>query len=86
MSITTMTSREFNQDTGGAKRAAQNGPVFITDRGQPAHVLLTIEEYRRLKGDEPSIIDLLAMPDDADLDIEFDPPRMNLKSKPVDFL
>jgi hypothetical protein len=25
-----------------AKRAANQGPVFITDRGRPAHVLLSI--------------------------------------------
>ena len=42
MSITTLTSREFNQDHGRAKKAAQKGPVFITDRGTPAFVLLSI--------------------------------------------
>ena len=52
MTITTMSSRDFNQDTSGAKRAAKEGPVFITDRGVPAHVLLTIEDYRKLSGDE----------------------------------
>ncbi len=73
MSIKILSSREFNQDTSGAKRAADNGPVFITDRGQPAYVLLTIEEYRRLIGSEPSMADLLYMPGAADID--FDPPR-----------
>lgn len=38
---TTLSSREFNQDTSGAKKAANEGPVFITDRGRPAHVLLS---------------------------------------------
>jgi len=33
MTITTLSSREFNQDTSGAKKAAQLGPVIITDRG-----------------------------------------------------
>lgn len=74
MGITTISSREFNQDTSGAKRAAKEGPVFVTDRGVPAYVLLTIENYRKLSGDEPSIADLLYMPG-AD-EIEFDPPRM----------
>ncbi len=50
MTITTLSSREFNQDSSGAKKAAKNGPVFITDRGRPAHVLLSIEEYQRLTG------------------------------------
>ena len=71
---TTISSREFNQDTGGAKKAASNGPVFITDRGHPAHVLLTIEEYQRLVNGQTSIGELLAMPN-ADA-VEFDPPRM----------
>jgi len=58
---TTISSREFNQDAAGAKRAAQAGPVFITDRGRPAHVLLSIEDYRRLSGEQRSIVNLLAM-------------------------
>ena len=41
MTITTLSSRQFNQDTSRAKKAAIAGPVFITDRGRPAHVLLT---------------------------------------------
>lgn len=42
-----MSSRQFNQDTSGAKKAAERGPVYITDRGRPAHVLLTYEAYER---------------------------------------
>ncbi|AAW59752.1 hypothetical protein GOX2688 (plasmid) [Gluconobacter oxydans 621H] len=48
MTVTTFSSREFNQDTSRAKKAAVEGPVFITDRGKPAHVLLSIDDYRRL--------------------------------------
>ncbi len=80
--MTTLTSREFNQDTGGAKRAAQGGPVFITDRGEPAHVLLSIEEYRRLKA-RGSIVEMLAMPEDAE-EIEFEAERMGRVTRPVD--
>ena len=53
MMTVTMSSREFNQDTSRAKKAASKGPVFITDRGRPAHVLLTIEDYRRLAATDP---------------------------------
>lgn len=74
MAITKLSSREFNQDTGRAKRAAKRGPVFITDRGRPSHVLLTVEEYQRITGGQKSIADLLAMPETAD--IEFNPPRL----------
>jgi prevent-host-death family protein len=74
MTITTISSRAFNQDTGGAKKAARNGPVFITDRGRPGHVLLTIEEYRRLTGQGKSLLEALAQPGEDDFD--FEPPRM----------
>ncbi len=43
----TFTSREFNQDTARAKRATEHGPVFITTRGEPTHVLMTIEDFRK---------------------------------------
>ncbi|HHK0379425.1 TPA: type II toxin-antitoxin system Phd/YefM family antitoxin [Pseudomonas aeruginosa] len=79
---TTVSSREFNHDTSGAKKAALSGPVFITDRGKPAHVLLSIEEYQRLTSTQPSIIDILAMPGGGE--VEFDPPRVVIQSKPVD--
>ena len=75
MTITTLSSREFNQDASGAKKAAKKGPVFITDRGRPAHVLLTIEEYLKLTGSHTSIIDILSMPGVEN--IEFEPPHIN---------
>jgi PHD/YefM family antitoxin component YafN of YafNO toxin-antitoxin module len=74
MSITTISSREFNQDVSGAKRAAEAGPVVITDRGEPAYVLLRHDAYRQLVGKSPSIAELLAQPESDDFD--FDPPRM----------
>jgi prevent-host-death family protein len=82
MTITTLSSREFNQDTSRAKKAASEGPVFITDRGKPAHVLLSIEDYQRLTGKRRSIVDALSMPGLAD--IEFDPPRSRELAHPAD--
>lgn len=83
MTITTLSSREFNQDTSRAKKAASNGPVFITDRGKPAHVLLSIEEYQRITGQRRNIADLLAMPPGfSDIELEL-PPRTE-RAKPVD--
>ncbi|MFJ4145078.1 type II toxin-antitoxin system Phd/YefM family antitoxin [Pseudomonas sp. NPDC089734] len=79
---TTLTSREFNQDTSGAKKAANEGPVFITDRGRPAHVLLSIEDYRKLTGSSVSIVDMLIMP--ADIEIDFDPQRADITPRHVD--
>ena len=57
------------------KQASLKGPVFITDRGHPAHVLLAIEDYQRLTRTKENIVDLLSMPD-AD-DVDFEPPRLN---------
>lgn len=82
MSITTMSSREFNHDTSGAKKASQEGPVIITDRGKPAHVLLSIEEYQKLTGIGTSIVELLVMPDVPDID--FDPERAVVTPRSVD--
>ena len=70
MTITKLSSREFNQDTSRAKR----GPVFITNRGRPSYVLLTAEEYQRIIGGQKMIADLLAMPEAAEID--FEPPRL----------
>jgi prevent-host-death family protein len=71
MTITTLSSRQFNQDAGKAKKAASAGPVIITDRGRPAHVLLTFDDYQKIAGSRGNIADLLAMPgiDDVDLAI-----------------
>lgn len=73
-SMAKVTSREFNQDVGKAKRAAEKGPVTITDRGRPAFVLMTYEEYQRLAGPRRSIADLLNH--EATKDLEFEPVRM----------
>ena len=74
MTVTKLTSRQFNQDVSRAKRAADDGPVIISDRGQPAYVLLRHDTYRRLVGGGPSILELLHQPGAED--VEFDPPRL----------
>ncbi len=80
--VATFSSPEFNQNTQGAKKAAEKGPVFITRRGKPEHVLLTMEEYLRITGQGRSIVDILAMPDGDE--IAFDPPRLSIKFAPAD--
>jgi prevent-host-death family protein len=74
MTLTTISGRDFNQDVSRAKRAADEGPVVITDRGEPAYVLLRHDVYRRLAGGGPTIRQLLDLPGTED--IEFDPPRL----------
>ena len=84
MSLTSITSREFNQDIDRAKKAAVKGPVFITDGGHAAHVLLSIDEYHKITSTRKSIVDLLAMQDAAEID--FEPPRIPFPiRRPADF-
>ncbi|MGD9739435.1 MAG: type II toxin-antitoxin system Phd/YefM family antitoxin [Bauldia sp.] len=80
----TISSRQFNQDRSGIKKLAEEGPVFITDRGRPAHVLMTIEEYRRITGKPMTLLEALTPPGEGDLD--FEPPRLSDKIfRPADF-
>lgn len=83
MGIHYVSAKDFNRDPGRAKKAADDGAVFITNRSEPTHVLMRIEEFRRLTQPRGSLVDKLAMPDAAD--IYFDPPRMAPGWKPADF-
>jgi prevent-host-death family protein len=83
VNITTFSSRQFNQDASKVKKAAQSGPVFITDRGKPAHVLMTIEQYRLMTGASASIIDMLALPEGQE-EVAFEAPRANISVTAAD--
>jgi prevent-host-death family protein len=83
MTVTRISSRAFNQEVSRAKKAAEEGPVYITDRGNPAHVLLTFEAYKKLTGLNRSIVDSLAMPDGVDID--FEPERATIINRDVEF-
>jgi prevent-host-death family protein len=80
VAMATFTAREFNQDVSAAKRAADKGPVVITDRGGPAYVLLSISDYNGML-DKRSIVDRLEMDDDFDfapepMQVEFRVPEL----------
>lgn len=72
--MATITSRDFNRDVSAAKRAAATEPVIITDRGVPAHVLISFDHYRRLSAEVRTIVDWLSVEDASELPIE----KMNL--------
>lgn len=78
MSIT-ITSRALHQSVSAAKRAAENGPVVITDRGRPSHVLLSIEQYRRLTVAHGDIVPMLA----TEAEVAFEPARLESGSLQV---
>lgn len=85
MTITTLSARDFNQDVGRAKKATVNGPVIITDRGKPAHVLMSIDEYRRLRGGKKmSLLESLTPSRPAPLDDDFKFPKLSGITKPAE--
>lgn len=74
--MTQISARDFNRDVSAAKRAARLEPVFITDRGDPSFVLISIEEYRRLsqRGRTTNLMDALQMSDEDYVELDI-PPR-----------
>lgn len=85
MSVHTFSSRDFTCDVSAAKRAAVEGPVFITDRGRPAFALLNIEDYYRIVGQgEPTFLSVMdGIP--GGIDIEFNSPRQDIQIRPAEF-
>lgn len=67
--MATITSRDFNRDVSAAKRAAESGPVTITEHGRRAHVLLTAAEYDRLVGRSELVGSRLRMPEAEHIDL-----------------
>ena len=77
-------SKEFNQQISRAKRAAQQEPVIITDRGQPRWVLVSYETYQQFITSKQSIAQLLAVPAAA-ADVALPLPMRQLDERTIDF-
>ena len=86
MSVNTFSSREFARDVGAAKRAAADGPVFITDRGRLSFALLKIEDYYQLAGKhEGSLLDAMdAIPGGEGIEFEALPVRPRFRAADLD--
>jgi prevent-host-death family protein len=82
MAITTVSSREFQQNANRAQKAAENGPVVITNRGRPAHVLLSYDDYKAIAGKKRTIIEALSAPGLSG--IEFELPQDRTIPAPAD--
>ncbi len=86
--MTIMTSREFNQQVNRAQKEALVAPVIITNRGTPAFVLMSYQEYEKTQQAKPfvSIADVLCPsdPDVADIELELQP-RSRGQRRPVNF-
>ena len=83
MAISTISNRDFERNVAAAKRAAKDGPLFITEGGEPAYVLLSIKQYQWLTKPRRTVVDALAMPRAAE--IGFEPPRLAIGLHPADF-
>jgi prevent-host-death family protein len=82
MGTTSLTSRKLNHDVSRVKKTAGAGPVVITDRGRPSHVLMTYGEFERLTGKRHNLVNALSMPGLSTID--FDPPRSIIATREVD--
>ncbi|MCL2781765.1 MAG: type II toxin-antitoxin system Phd/YefM family antitoxin [Actinomycetia bacterium] len=80
--MTAVTSQEFNRNPTSVKRKADEGPVYITERGRIAYVVTTIDEYRRLTG-APKV-DLVTALQSGDPDDDYDIPVAEIEFRPVD--
>ncbi len=81
----TYSSREFTRDVAAAKRASHDGAVFITDRGQPAYVLLDMNTYTQLTEKNPqSLLEMMNQIPSADA-IDFEPETIQIHTQMVDF-
>ncbi|MFJ4225677.1 type II toxin-antitoxin system prevent-host-death family antitoxin [Microbacterium sp. NPDC089695] len=84
-----MTAREFNHSVARAQRVADDQPVMITRRGEPAYVLLNIGEYERLTLAEPrdprSALAILSPPSGVSVDDdEFDEVLADIRANTPD--
>jgi PHD/YefM family antitoxin component YafN of YafNO toxin-antitoxin module len=76
--MSTMSSQEFNRNPTSAKRKADEGPVYVTEHGRPAYVVINIDEYRRLKG-EPETDLVTALQMDEYHDVELPPVKIDIR-------
>ncbi len=81
MVIHTFLSRDFARDVPTAKRAALEGPVFITERGHPSFALLKIDDYYRIADKAaPSLLEVMDAIPSGD-GIDFDPPKLGVRAQ-----
>lgn len=57
------------------RHAARSGPQQITIRGRPAAVVLSVEEYERLRGPKPSLAEFLRNSPLAGIELQLDRDR-----------
>lgn len=84
MTNTTLSCKEFSQNFSSAAKAANDGPLFVTEQGETAFVLLNFTDYQRLIREHRNMAKLLSVPDVA-ASVDFDPPRSQETARAADF-
>jgi len=88
---TRVTSRDFNREPSRVKKAALQGPVVVTERGEPSMVVMSYAEYQRLTGNGRTLYDLMAslpeLPDTPEIEETFEEINRRRKDlfRPIDF-
>ena len=85
-----VTSRDYNREPSRIKKTADTADVIITERGRPTHVMLSYDEYRKLKGKPLTLHELAEtwseVPESAEIDACFEAvTRRKAVSKPFRF-
>ncbi len=83
MSATKLTVTEVNQNFSKARQALESGPVVITERGEPAFVLMTYADFTGRQGARPPLLQRIDVPGTEAID--FDPPRFDDPLRPAAF-
>jgi prevent-host-death family protein len=82
-----ITFDELEHEHEHLKQAAASGPVFVVESGRPDLVVLSFENYERLRSKGPTLGEALSMPfgtPDEVLNFEFPTLGGNMGLKSVD--
>ena len=70
--MNTITARDFNQNAAQARQLAEREPVFVTDHGEPSHVLMSYALYQHLTHRQKSNAARVSMSEEAAAQIDDD--------------
>ena len=84
MTYALMTSADFNQNPSKAKKAANDGPLVITEHGEASYVLVRYSDFESNWKKSKSLYDALCHKDSR-FDDDFTPERVSFEGRDVDF-
>jgi PHD/YefM family antitoxin component YafN of YafNO toxin-antitoxin module len=84
MPLASMTSGDFNQNPSKAKKAANDGPLVITEHGEARYVLVRYSDFKDHWRAPKSLYDAMNHAD-SQFDDVFEPERASLAGRDVAF-